>query len=59
MDAVVQFLRDNWLTLLVVGGLAVGWFLFRTPGAALESTADFDERIGAGQSVVVEFYSNT
>jgi hypothetical protein len=59
MGAVVKFLRDNWLVIVVVGGLAAAWLLLRTPGADLASTADFDQRVRAGQPVVVEFYSNT
>lgn len=54
-----QFLRDNWLLLVFVGGLAALWLLLRTPGTELSSTAEFDQRVSAGRPVVVEFYSNT
>jgi len=54
----LRFLRENWLVLLVVGGLATGWLLLRTPGTDLASTEEFDRRVRSGQPVVVEFYSN-
>ncbi|MBN1955893.1 MAG: hypothetical protein JW900_12710 [Anaerolineae bacterium] len=59
MSVAMQFLRDNWLFLLIVGGMVLVWLLLRTPGSQLESTASFDQQVGAGQPVVVEFYSNT
>jgi len=55
----IQFLRDNWLFFLVVGGLVTAWLFLRTPGTDLASTADFDRRVSAGQPVVVELYTNT
>ncbi len=55
----IQFVRDNWLTLLIVAGLVTAWLLLRTSGSELASTQAFDQQISAGQPVVVEFYSNT
>ncbi len=54
-----DFLRSNWLALLVLAALFGGWFLLRTPATALASVEEFDRRIRGGRPVVVEFFSNT
>lgn len=55
----IQFLRDNWVTLLVVGAVIAAWLLLRTRSSGLTSTVEFDQRVSAGRPVVVEIYSNT
>ena len=56
---VVRMLRENWLFLLVVGGL-VGAFLFlRTTASDVSSLAEVDAILQNGQPTLVEFYSNT
>jgi len=59
METIVKFLRENWLAPLIVVGLAAAWLLLRTPGTRLASTEEFDQRIGAGRPLIVEFFSNT
>ncbi len=54
----LQILKENWLFLLIIAGLAVGWLLLRTRGTSI-SVDGFDQQINSGQPVVVEFYSNT
>jgi hypothetical protein len=56
---VVQLLRENWLLLLIVGLLAVGFMVLRTPASAVASTAEVDAILQDGQPTLVEFYSNT
>jgi hypothetical protein len=55
----MRFLRENWLFLLILGGMITAWLLLRTQGTALPSTEAFDRQIESGRPVVVEFYSNT
>ncbi|HEY75652.1 MAG TPA: hypothetical protein G4O00_05655 [Thermoflexia bacterium] len=59
MDFVLQFIRDNWLFLVFVGGLLAAWFFLRTSPTDLASTEEFDQKIRSGRPVVVEFFSNT
>jgi|YNPBryBLVA2012_1023415.scaffolds.fasta_scaffold01283_15 hypothetical protein len=59
MSVLMQFLRENWLLFVVIGGLAVLWTLLHTPADRVESLAAFDEQVSAGRPVVVELFSNT
>ncbi len=59
MEFVWRLVRDNWLSLLFVGGLLVAWFFLRTPATDLASIDEFDQKIHSGHPVVVEFFSNT
>jgi hypothetical protein len=52
-------LRENWLFLLVVGGIVVAFLALRTPASAVASTAEVDAILQDGQPALVEFYSNT
>ncbi|MGD8967300.1 MAG: hypothetical protein PVI07_07315 [Anaerolineae bacterium] len=54
-----RLLRDNWLTILVLGVVIGGYVVLRTPGDELPSTAAFDERVSSGRPTLVEFYANT
>jgi hypothetical protein len=54
-----RFLRENWLVILVIGGMVVGYLLLRTPGDVMASTAEFDTLVTGGTPTVLEFYSNT
>jgi uncharacterized membrane protein YesL len=58
-DWTVRFLRENWLFLLVVGGIVVGFMALRTPASAVSSVAEVDALLQNGQPTLVEFYSNT
>ncbi len=58
MEAMKRFVRENWLTLLVVLGLGIAWLILRTPGTPLDSVAEFDARLRSGQPTLIEFYSN-
>lgn len=54
-----QFVRGNWLLLLIVALLAVGFLFLRTPGSAVASVAEVDAILEDGQPTLLEFYSNT
>ncbi len=63
MDAfrkgLVRLLRENWLFVLIIGGLIVAFLVLRTPGSAVGSVAEVDAMLVNGQPMLVEFYSNT
>ncbi len=59
MSIWIQFLRENWLLLVVIGGLAAMWIFLRTPADDVDSLAAFDAQVSAGQPTVVEVFSNT
>jgi len=54
-----HLLRENWMTLLVIALIVVGYVFLRTPGDDLASTAEFETQITDGKPTLVEFYSNT
>jgi hypothetical protein len=58
-ERVIRILRENWLLLLVVGGLVVAFSVLRTPASAVSSVAEVDAILQNGQPTLVEFYSNT
>jgi hypothetical protein len=55
----LRVLRENWLFLLVVGGIIVAFLALRTPASAVGSVAEVDAIVQNGQPTLVEFYSNT
>ncbi len=55
----MRLLRENWLLLLVLGGLIVAFVALRTPASAVGSVAEVDTLLLRGQPTLVEFYSNT
>jgi hypothetical protein len=58
-DRLVRIIRENWLFLLVVGGIVVAFMALRTPASAVGSLAEMDALLQGGQPTLVEFYSNT
>ena len=56
---VARFFRENWLFLIVVGGVIVAFLALRTPASAVGSVSDVDALLQNGQPTLVEFYSNT
>jgi hypothetical protein len=58
-DRFVRFLRENWLFLIVVGGVVVAFLALRTSASAVSSVAEVDALLQDGQPTLVEFYSNT
>lgn len=54
-----RFFRENWLFLLVVGGLVAGFLWLRTPSSAVASVEQVDALLVSGQPTLIEFYSNT
>jgi hypothetical protein len=55
----LRFFRENWLFLLVVGGVIAAFLALRTPASAVGSVADVDALLQNGEPTLVEFYSNT
>lgn len=58
-DRLVRFFRENWLFLLIVGGIVAGFLVLRTPASAVGSVAEVDAVLQDGQPTLVEFYTNT
>jgi hypothetical protein len=54
----LRFLRENWVSLLIVIGLPLAWYGLRSRGTPLASAADFQSRVQAGTPTVVYFFSN-
>ena len=50
--------RQNWLTILVIAVLVVGYLSLRTRPSDVGSADDLLASLGAGRPTVVEFYSN-
>lgn len=55
----VRLLRENWLFLLIVGGVITAFLALRTPGSTAGSVAEVDTVLKNGQPTLVEFYTNT
>lgn len=51
--------RENWLFLLVIGGILLAFLALRTPASAVGSVDELDALLQNGQPTLVEFYSNT
>ena len=58
-QSVTRFLQANWPTLAFLAVIAAVWLLLRTSSSGAGSVEDFDRALGAGEPVVVEFFSNT
>jgi len=56
---VVRFVRTNWSTLLILGGLLAAWLFLQTRSTPLASFEEFEQRVQAGQPVVAVLFSNT
>ena len=51
--------RENWLLLLVIGGLVTAFLVLRTPASAVSTVDEVDAVLQNGQPTLVEFYTNT
>ena len=58
-ERALRFLQENWLFLLVVGGLVVGFLALRTQASAIGTLSEADAVLQDGQPTLVEFYTNT
>jgi hypothetical protein len=54
-----RFVRENWLFLLVIGGIVVAFLALRTPASDVASIAEVNAQIAGGEPTLIEFYSNT
>jgi hypothetical protein len=54
-----RFFRENWLFVLVIGGIVVAFMVLRTPASDVASMAEVDAQIAGGEPTLIEFYSNT
>jgi hypothetical protein len=58
-DKLLRSVRENWLFLLVLGGIVVVFLVLRTPASAVSSVAEVDAQLQDGQPTLIEFYTNT
>jgi len=56
---VARILRENWLFLLVIGGILSAFLFLRTTASDVSSVAEVDAILQNGRPTFVEFYSNT
>ena len=59
VETITQFLRTNWLTLIILGVVAAAYLLLQTRATDLASIEDFEDRVRAGHPVIVSMFSNT
>lgn len=59
LENAAGFVQREWITLVLIAAVAAAWLLLRTRSTGAESLEEFDRKIGAGQPVVVEMFSNT
>ncbi len=59
MERLARLWRENWMTLVVVLVLAMGFVVLRTPASAVASANEVTERLGQGKPTVLYFFSNT
>lgn len=59
MERIVQFVKGNLLTLLVLGALARGFFFLRTEPSDVGSVAELEAVLQGERPVLVELYLNT
>jgi len=58
-ERVVRAARENWLFLLVIGGIVGAFLALRTTASEAGSVAEVDAILQNGQPTFVEFYANT
>ena len=58
-DRLVRMWRENWLFLLILGGIVIAFLALRTPASAVGSVEEVDAVLNDGQPTLVQFYSNT
>ena len=56
---VAKIVRENWLLLLVIGGILTAFLFLRTPASAVASVEEVEAILQNGKPTFVEFYSNT
>ena len=58
-ERLLKTLKENWLFLLIVGGIVFAFMALRTSASAVGSVAEVDSILQDGQPTLVEFYTNT
>lgn len=58
-DRLGRALSENWLLLVVIGGIAIAFLVLRTRASAVGTMAELEVILHDGQPAVVEFFSNT
>jgi hypothetical protein len=59
MANLLQFARENWILGLLIAGVFLYIFFLRAkPTPGIDSLQSLQASVGAGQPVVLDFYSN-
>ncbi|MCL4466277.1 MAG: hypothetical protein M1401_14825 [Chloroflexi bacterium] len=58
-EAVLGFLKENAVFLLIIAALAGGYLLLRQGPSSVASAGDFDAVLASGKPVLLEFYADT
>ena len=59
MPNFLQLLRENWIFIVLIGGVLLWVFVLRAkPTPGIDSLQSLQASVGAGQPVVLDFYSN-
>ena len=58
LERVRETWRENWLTILIVAALAIGWLSLRTRPSDEVSAQELLTSLGAGDPTVLAFYNN-
>jgi hypothetical protein len=56
--ALLRFVQQNWLGLLILGALVFAFVFLRSPATRVGSTQELDALLADGAPKVVEFYSD-
>jgi len=59
VSGLVGALRENWLTVAIVGALAAGFLFLRSSETNLASVQEYEALIRNGRGSVVYFFSNS
>jgi thiol-disulfide isomerase/thioredoxin len=57
-EKILEFLKEDGLTVGVILALIIGYFILRTPGDAFDSLAELETALVTGRPTVVQFYAN-
>jgi len=56
--ALLRFIQQNWLGLLILAALASAFVFLRSPATRVASTQELEALLADGSPKVVEFYSD-
>jgi hypothetical protein len=58
-ERIVKIWHENWLFVLILGGIIAAFLVLQTSASPLGSVAEAEALLQSGQPTLLEFYSNT